>query len=65
MKQTVLFRVLIVALLSWIAYSQMQVVRLIHKGRFPVSLAEPIAVTGEVDVSNSPLEIEGEVQIVR
>ena len=75
MKQTFLFGVLIVALLSWIAYSQMQIVRLIHKGRFPVSLAEPIAVTGEVDanienevevnVSNSPLEIEGEVQIVR
>ena len=89
MKQTFLFGVLIVALLSWIAYSQMQILRLIDHGRFPVSLADPIAITGKVDanienqvevtgkvdanienrvevtVSNSPLEIEGVVEIMR
>lgn len=81
MKQTLAFRIVIVALLAWIGYTQMQICRFTQRRYFPVSVQEPVTITGEVDanvtntvevegdvnatVTNSPLEIEGTVEIDR
>lgn len=68
MKQTFVFRVAIVALLAWVAYTQTQILRFTQRRYFPVSvegdvsLAGPVRVTREVDANvTNAVEVSGDV----
>jgi hypothetical protein len=55
-----LYRLILILLLAWIAYT------LQNERGFPVRvLGGEVEVTGDVNVTNEPLSVEGEVQIVR